>query len=338
MRGQGLTTLCILAVVSAFSSLTPVAAEGQAQTSPNKNQASTDKKTTAAGRTAKTWTQPRTPWGDPDLQGITWNYATITPFERPEEFGGKDVLTDDEVAAFERQTLERRRATQQTAGQDWWDPGTKVMPTRQASLVVDPPNGRVPPMTPEAQKNAAARAKARRDRGPADSPEVLSLNERCIVGAAAGPPIVPGPFNNDIQFIQTPAYIVIFTEMIHQARIVPMDGRPHGNVRDWMGDSRGHWDGNTLVVDTTNFTDRTNFRGSGEKLHLVERFTRVNESSLDYEFTADDPATWARPWTVRIPMTKIDGLIYEFACHEGNARSLEGIFSATRAEEKKPGR
>jgi hypothetical protein len=338
MRGQGLTPLCILALVSAMSSLTPVGAQGQAQTSPNKNQASTDKKTTAAGSTAKTWIQPRTPWGDPDLQGITWNYATITPFERPEEFGGKDVLTDDEVAAFERQTLERRRATQQTAGQDWWDPGTKVMPTRQASLVVDPPNGRVPPVTPEAQKNAAARAKARRDRGPADSPEVLSLNERCIVGAAAGPPIVPGPFNNDIQFIQTPAYIVIFTEMIHQARIVPMDGRPHGNLRDWMGDSRGHWDGNTLVVDTTNFTDRTNFRGSGEKLHLVERFTRVNENSLDYEFTADDPATWTRPWTVRIPMTKIDGLIYEFACHEGNARSLEGIFSATRAEEKKPGR
>jgi hypothetical protein len=244
------------------------------------------------------------------------------------------VLTDDEVAEFERQTLERRRATQQTAGQDWWDPGTKVMPTRQASLVVDPPNGRIPPMTPEAQKSAAARAKARRDRGPADSPEVLGLNERCIVGAAAGPPIVPGPFNNDIQFIQTRDYIVIFTEMIHQARIVPMDGRPHGNMRDWMGDSRGHWEGNTLVVDTINFTDRTNFRGSGEKLHLVERFTRVNESSLNYEFTADDPSTWARPWTARIPMTKIDGLIYEFACHEGNSRSLEGIFSATRAEEK----
>jgi hypothetical protein len=164
------------------------------------------------------------------------------------------------------------------------------------------------------------------------------LNERCIVGAAAGPPIVPGPFNNDIQFIQTPAYIVIFTEMIHQARIVPMDGRPHGHVRDWMGDSRGRWEGNTLVVDTINFTDKTNFRGSGETLHLVERFTRVNETSLEYEFTADDPSTWARPWTVRIPMTKIDGLIYEFACHEGNARSLEGIFSATRAGEKKPGK
>jgi hypothetical protein len=334
MRDRGLPTLCVLALVIAIGSVTPVAVEGQAQTPTSDNQTSASKKTTAAGKTGKTWTQPRTPWGDPDLQGITWNYATITPFERPEEFGGKDVLTDDEVAEFERQTLERRRATQQTAGQDWWDPGTKVMPTRQASLVVDPPNGRIPPMTPEAQKSAAARAKARRDRGAADSPEVLGLNERCIVGAAAGPPIVPGPFNNDIQFIQTRDYIVIFTEMIHQARIVPMDGRPHGSVRDWMGDSRGHWEGNTLVVDTINFTDRTNFRGSGEKLHLVERFTRVNESSLNYEFTADDPSTWARPWTARIPMTKIDGLIYEFACHEGNSRSLEGIFSATRAEEK----
>jgi len=333
MRDQGLMTLCVLALVIAIGSLTPVAVEGQAQTSTNKYQTSTNK--TTAARTAKTWTQPRTPWGDPDLQGITWNYATITPFERPGEFAGKDVLTDDEVAEFEKQTLERRRATQQTAGQDWWDPGTKVMPTRQASLVVDPPDGRVPPMSPEAQKQAAARAKARRDRGAADSPEVLNLNERCIVGAAAGPPIVPGPFNNDIEFIQTRDYIVIFTEMIHQARIVPMDGRPHGNVRDWMGDSRGHWEGNTLVVDTINFTDRTNFRGSGERLHLVERFTRVNETSLNYEFTADDPTTWTRPWTARIPMRKIDGLIYEFACHEGNARSLEGIFSATRAEEKK---
>src|SRR5260370_40649662 len=211
MRDQGLPTLCVLALVIAISPVTPV--DGQAQTS-------TSQKTTAAGKTA--WTQPRTQWGDPDLQGIIWNYATITPFERPGEFGDKDVLTDEEVAEFERQTLERRRATQQTAGQDWWDPGTKVMPTRQASLVVDPPNGRIPGMTPEAQKNAAARAKARRDRGPADSPEVLGLNERCIVGAAAGPPIVPGPFNNDIQFIQTRDYIVIFTEMINQAPLLPM--------------------------------------------------------------------------------------------------------------------
>src|SRR6202521_3995689 len=336
MRHQRLTPPGVLALVIAISTVTPVAVKGQAQTSTNKNQTSPSQKTTATGTTATTWTQPRTPWGDPDLQGITWNYATITPFERPGEFDGKDVLTDDEVAEFERQTLERRRATNVTAGQDWWDPGTKVMPTRQASLVVDPPDGRVPPMSPEAQRNAAGRAKARRDRGPADSPEVLSLNERCIVGAAAGPPIVPGPFNNDIEFIQTRDYVVIFTEMIHQARIVPIDGRPHGSVRDWMGDSRGHWEGNTLVVDTVNFTDKTNFRGSGEKLHLVERFTRVNESSLDYEFTADDPSTWARPWTARIPMTKIDGLIYEFACHEGNSRSLEGIFSATRAEEKAP--
>jgi hypothetical protein len=329
MGDQGFTPLRILALVIATSSMTPIAIEGRAQTSTNT-------KTTGATGTAKAWTQPRTPWGDPDLQGITWNFATITPFERPEEFAGKDVLTDEEVADFERQTLARRRATNQTAGQDWWDPGTKVMPTRQASLVVDPPNGRIPPLTPEAQKNAATRAQARRERGPAQSPEELNLNERCILWAAAGPPIVPGPFNNDIQFFQTRDYVVIFNELIHDARIVPMDGRPHGNVRQWMGDSRGHWEGNTLVVDTINFTDKTNFRGSGEKLHLVERFTRVNQNAINYEFTADDPTTWTRPWAVRIPMTKIDGLIYEFACHEGNSKSLEGIFSSTRAQEKPP--
>jgi hypothetical protein len=149
--------------------------------------------------------------------------------------------------------------------------------------------------------------------------------------------MLPGVYNNNVQFIQTREYVVIVNEMIHDARIVPMDGRPHGSVRRWMGDSRGHWEGKTLVVDTINFTDKTNFRGSGEGLHLVERFTRVDPNTIDYRFTAEDPATWTNPWTAAISMTRTDDRMYEYACHEGNFRSLEGMFLAARAIEKEQG-
>jgi hypothetical protein len=285
--------------------------------------------------TAGAWTQPRTPWGDPDLQGI-WNYATMTSLERPREFAAKDVLTGDEAAAFEQQTRERRDATNNTAGPDWWDAGTNLLINRRTSLVVDPPTGRLPPMTSDAQKKAAARAQARRDRGPADSAEDLALNERCILWSTAGPPMLPGPYNNNVEFIQTRGFVVIFNEMIHDARIVPLDGRPHGAMRQWMGDSRGRWEGNTLVVDTINFTDKTNFRGSGERLHLVERFTRVDDGTIQYAFTADDPTTWTRPWTAQIPMTKTEGPIYEYACHEGNY-AMVGLLRGARAVETAAG-
>jgi hypothetical protein len=284
---------------------------------------------------AQAWKLPRTPWGDPDLQGI-WNYATMTSLERPRDLASKDTLSADEAVAFEQQTRERRDATNNTAGPDWWDPGTNLLINRRTSLVVDPPSGRVPPMTPAAQARAAARTQARRSRGPADAAQDLALNERCILWSTAGPPMLPGPYNNNVEFVQTRGFIVIFNEMIHDARIVPMDGRPHGTVRRWMGDSRGRWDGSTLVVDTVNFTEKSAFRGSGERLHLVERFTPVDAQTIQYAFTAEDPDTWTQAWTAAFPLTKTAGPIYEYACHEGNERSMQGILLGARTQDKPP--
>ena len=291
---------------------------------------------------AKTWAPPRGPDGHPDLQGV-WSFATLTPLERPSQLAGKGVLTDEEAAEFEKQTIERSNADRRDGGTQadvtrayndfWYDRGTKVVVTRRTSLIVDPPDGRIPALTPEGQARAQARADARRGRGPADGPEDRPLSERCIIGFNSGPPMVPGGYNQNVQLLQTPGFVVIHNEMVHSARVVPMDGRPHGSVRQLVGDSRGHWDGDTLVVDTTNFTAETMFRGSTAKLHLVERFTRVDADTLMYEFTADDPATWSRAWTAQIPMTLSAGPIFEYACHEGNY-GMEGILRGTRAEEK----
>lgn len=287
----------------------------------------------AARPPAGTWTVPRTSWGDPDFSGL-WNYATMTPIERPQAFASKDVLSEAEAAAYERQTIERQAATNNTAGPDWWDEGTRHLTERRTSLVTDPSNGRVPPLTPAAQARATARTQAARARGPADGPEDLGLNVRCLVWATAGPPMLPGVYNNNVEFIQTRDHIVIVNEMIHDARIVPMDGRPHNAVRSWMGDSRGRWEGQTLVVDTINFADKAAFRGSGEGLHLVEHFTRTGDDTIRYEFTAGDPATWTRPWTAAFPMRKADGLMLEYACHEGNERSMIGILRGARVQDK----
>jgi hypothetical protein len=318
--------LSILASVIAIISLAPISVTSQA-----KNAA----RIPAATPTVKAWTPPRTPWGDPDLQGI-WNFATLTPLERPKELSDKEVLTDAEAAEFEKQTLRQRYATLSTGDREWWDPGSKVMNTRRTSLIVDPRDGRVPALTAEARKRASARADARRARGPADSWEDRSLQERCIWFGSAGPPIVPGPYNNDVHLLQTRDYVAILNEMIHDVRIVPMDGRPRlaQNIRQWMGDSRGRWEGNALVIDTTNFTDERNFRGSSEHLHIVERFTRVDANTIDYRFTASDPTTWTAPWSAAFSMTKIQGPVYEYACHEGNYLSMAGTLSGARAEEK----
>jgi hypothetical protein len=326
-----LSVLSVLVTVTAVGSLTPVPVAGQAQTAAN------PKTTKASARTPKRWTLPRVPWGDPDLQGI-WNHATLTPLERPSALAGKDILTDEEAAEFERQTLQQRDTSRSfTGGPEWWDSGTRVMKNNRTSLIVDPQNGRIPPLIPEAQKRAAVRAEASRGRGPVDSFEDRSLEERCIMRWTAGPPIIPGPYNNNFQLFQTREYVVIFNEMIHDARIVPIDGRPHGSIRRWMGDSRGHWEGDTLVVDTVNFTDKTNFRGSGENLHLIERFTRVDGDTIEYRFTADDSTTWTRPWTAAFPLTKINDHMYEYACHEGNYRTIVGMLRGARAEEKAGG-
>jgi len=267
---------------------------------------------------------PTMPWGDPSFEGV-WNYATMTPLERPRDVGDKAVLSDEEAAAFERQTIDRQSVTNNTAGPDWWDPGTRRLVDRRTSLIVDPTNGRIPPTTAEAQQRTAARAQGRPRNALPDGPEDLGLNVRCLQWTIAGPPMLPGVYNNNVQFVQTRETIAIVSEMIHDARLVPMDGRPHGTVRRWMGDPRGHWEGATLVVDTINLSEKNEFRGSAEHLHLVERFTRLDADTIDYRFTVDDSTTWTKPWTAAFPLKRIDGRMYEYACHEGNARSVEGI-------------
>jgi hypothetical protein len=325
MRDARYTPLGLPALAIVLATLAPTLLESRGQAPP---------KSRATPTAAKAWTQPRTPWGDPDLQGVVWNFATMVPFERPANFAGKEVLTDEEAAAFEKQTNQGRANGQQTAGPDWWDPGMVAMKSRQTSLVVDPPNGRLPAQTPEAQQRAAARNQARRAAANTENPEDLALNVRCILYGSAGPPMVPGVYNNNIVFAQTPGYIAIINEMIHDTRIIPMDGRPHGSLRQLLGDSRGHWEGNTLVVDTINFTDKSAFRGSTENLHLVERFTRVDENTVDYRYSVDDPHTWTASWTADVRMVKENGLMYEYACHEGNYLSMVGILTVARGQDK----
>ncbi|HJT87081.1 MAG TPA: hypothetical protein VJ732_04475 [Bryobacteraceae bacterium] len=299
----------------------------------------------ASGKAASTWKAPRTPEGHPDLQGI-WSNATVTPLERPGEFAGKAVLSDQEAAEFATEVVERTNGDRRDgAGTDadvarayndfWYDRGTKTIKTRRTSLIVDPPDGRIPPLTAEAKKRMAARAERRRLH-PADGPEDRGLSERCLNWRTAGPPMLPGAYNNNYQIVQTPDTVVIFNEMIHDARIIPMDGRPHvpAGIRLWLGDSRGHWEGDTLVVETTNFSDKTAFQGASENMRLTERFTRVDPDTLLYEFTVNDPAAFARPWTAQIPSVRSDGPIFEYACHEGNY-GMYGILSSARAEEKK---
>src|SRR5215831_10190753 len=290
---------------------------------------------------SKVWSVPRTPDNHPDLQGI-WTNATLTPLERPREFAEKEFFTPNEAAEYEKQARERNNGDRRDSNPEadlttgyndfWWDRGTKVVSTLRTSIIVDPPDGRIPPLTADAQKRATVRAEARLLH-PADGPEDLSLADRCI--ARPGPPMLPAGYNNNHQIVQTSDYVVILSEMMHDARIIPLDSRPHlpQNVHQWFGDSRGRWEGKTLVVETTNFTDKTNFRGSGENMRLTERFTRLDENTLLYQFTVDDPESFVRPWSGEIPMKKAPGPIYEYACHEGNY-SLSNTLSAARAEEE----
>ena len=284
--------------------------------------------------------------GPPDLQGV-WTFSTITPLERPAEFAGKEFLTDAEAAQYEARTVQRnnRDTREQSADADvasaynefWWDRGVhaaRVNGRTRTSLIVDPPDGRIPALTPDGQQRAAARAEARRLH-PADGPEDRSLGERCLL-FNAGPPMLSGPYNNYVQILQNRDHVVILNEMIHDARVVPLDAGPHlpPAIRRLLGDPRGRWQGNTLVVETTNFSDKTNVRGSGERLRLVERFTRADANTLLYEFTVDDPASFVKPWTAILPMTRTDDQIYEYACHEGNY-AMTGILRGARATDGK---
>jgi len=296
----------------------------------------------AARTNEKGWTPSRTPDGQPDLQGV-WNSSILTPFERPKEFAGKEFFTPQEAEQFTKAELNRVDGDRRDGGGDsdvgraynefWRDRG-KLTPDLRTSMIVDPPDGRVPPLTPQAQKIVAARRAANRGH-EFDGPENRSLAERCIQVRNAGPPMIPTNYNSNYQIVQSPGFVALLSEQIHDVRIIPTNGRPHvpSNVRLTSGDSVGHWEGNTLVVETTNFTDQTAFQDSGEYMKLTERFTRTGPDTLIYEFTVDDPESFTRSWTARYPMTKTTDLIYEYACLEGNY-GLEGSLSGARAGER----
>ena len=297
---------------------------------------------------------PRTAWGAPDLNG-TWDFRTITPLERPATRADQEFLTEEEAANLEREVIDRNadlaaRAavrTEVTTSVDrgeegapgfynnfWLDRGTNTVGTRRTSLVVDPPNGRIPELSADAQSVATERRAYRREH-PADSWVDRTPYDRCILGFNAGPPITPGGYNQNLQLVQSPDHVVLVTEMVHTARVVPLDGRPvlTDNIRQWSGDSRGHWEGDTLVVETTNFSAKRRWRGTTDGMTLVERFTRVDEGTLLYAFTVTDPDTWTAPWTAEIPMRLNDLTLFEYACHEGN-HSMEGILGGARADEQ----
>jgi hypothetical protein len=287
------------------------------------------------------YTPPRTMNGHPDLQGL-WSNAVITPLERPEELADKAVLTETEAEEYERERLaatNRDRRSENAAADTsnayndfWWDSGDNVVLTRRTSLIVDPPNGRVPAFTPAGERRLAARRASRRD--PPAGPEDLDLGTRCIHFGSSGPPMIPSAYNNNYHLVQTEDYVLIVNEMVHATRIIPLDGRASlpSAIRQWVGSSRGHWDGDTLVVETSNRRQETAFRGSGENMRLTERFTRVADNVLMYEFTVDDPEHFTSPWTAQIPSVRSDGVMYEYACHEGN-RGMVGILAGARAQE-----
>ena len=304
----------------------------------------------------KTWTQPFTSDGQPDLQGV-WLDNSATPLERPKALEGRSSLTDTEVEELKQHA---DRLFKSGGGSDFASAdavylaalanpaefksvtatsGASEMIDREfdnrTSLIMDPPDGKIPPMTPSARQRQTPAALAAGLRPPARAQD-LNAAIRCIT---AGVPRLGGRYGAGdfgyYQIFQTPGYVVLFNEVIHEARIIPLDGRPHApqTVRAWDGDSIGRWDGKTLVVDTTNFSPNSNFMGSAEGLHLVERFTRIAENEIRYEITVDDPATWTKPWTAMIRLRQSQEKIYEFACHEDNL-PLVAILTGARAEEK----
>ena len=331
MRDRLFAAVCTLVAVVVFA--LPAAAQGDAANAP----------------------LPRTADGRPDLGGV-WDFRTITPLQRPQELAGREFLTDEEAAAFEAETAVTRNADLNRAAlakvvtgrgvvngttetrdlalaynDFWWDRGTKVVGTRRTSLIVDPPDGRIPSLTTEAESRRQARQEG--NQRITAGPEDRALSERCILGFNSGPPMLPGGYNQNVHLFQTPDYVAILNEMVHNVRIVPMDGRPHADLPQWTGESRGRWDGDTLVVETKNFLRETSFRSSSENLNLTERFTRVDADTLLYEFTVEDPTTWERPWSVEVPMRKSDAPMFEYACHEGNY-GMEGTLSGARALER----
>ena len=308
-----------------------------------------------AGQAPKKYNAPKTPWGDPDLQGV-WNDATSTPLQRPGAVGEKGVLNDEEAQEFQKSLEHDLTRDRRDGGSDadvnraynehWMDARRlKITADRRTSLIVDPVDGRIPPLvapSPERRRAQASRADgaARFAAGlPADFTD-MSWPVRCVVRTDV-PPYLPTIYNNNFQIFQSPGYVTIAPEMIHSARIIPVDGRPHldKNLRQWLGDTRGHWEGATLVVETTNFKNEEGvlFQGANPATFTItERFTRVAADSINYEFTMTDPTTWTKPWTALIPWTKIDPAeqMYEYACHEDNY-DLVHFLTGARIREKK---
>lgn len=304
---------------------------------------------------AKAWVMPRTPDGQPDLQGV-WANNSITPLQRPQQWAGKQFLNDEEMAALKKSAAnavadsddavfgdslvlaaianEKGRSFEPSTGNynNFWLVEREV--DNRTSLITDPADGRIPPLTQAAQDRAAALAASRRLR-PADGPEDRSLGERC---QTFGTPRVGAGYNSYYQIVQAPGQVAIIHELGHEVRVIPIERRDHvgPKLRQWLGDSRGHWEGDTLVIDTTNFSSKSTFRESTSNLHLVERFRRVGQNTLNYEFTVSDPSVWTRPWTVMIPLKGTEDKIYEYACHEGNT-GMEGILSGHRVEEQASG-
>ena len=297
---------------------------------------------------------PRTAWGEPDLQGV-WDFRTITPMQRPERYGDKEFLTAEEAAALDQAAVDRevrlwtqasertesggnvdRRGAGQAPGsynQFWIDSGTRSVDTRQTSLITYPPNGRYPSLTAEGQRRSDARRAYAREH-PADTWEDFSSGVRCILGFNAGPPFPPSASNNNMQLFQTPNHVVVMTEMVNTSRVIPLDGTPHldPEVLQWSGDSRGYWEGETLVVETRNFDAKRKWRGTTSSARLVERFTRVDADTLEYKFTVTDPETWTSPWTASVPLRLNPEPMFEYACHEGNY-SMPIMLGGARVEE-----
>ncbi len=328
--------VALAALVIAVPTLTWVSVSGQGATT--------------ARNAGRAWAMPRTADGQPDLQGF-WTNDTYTPLERPAGLGEKEFFTREEAVAFLKSRLDQLQAqSREEVHYDdsiWQAENYAKEAHMRTSLIVDPRDGRIPPLVPQAQKREAARLEARKRMGPSDSAQNRSLAERCISWGNVGPPMLPPTYNANLQILQTRDSVAIRHEMMHDVRIIPLDGRPHAepHVRYLAGDARGHWEGETLVVDTTNFTDKTNFRGSpsntrqdifaSDSLHVVERFTRADANTVRYEFTVEDPATWTRSWSGEMPLRRFEGPIYEYACHEGNY-GLANILRAERVQETLP--
>jgi hypothetical protein len=296
---------------------------------------------------------PRTAWGKPDLEGI-WDFRTITPLERPASLAGKEFLTEEEAAKLEKEVIDRnalldKKPAQTPVGGNvdrqedgspgfynnfWLDGGTKTVGTRRTSLIVDPRDGKLPPLTEAARRRAEERRAYLREH-PADSYVDLAPSNRCLVGFNAGPPLSPAGYNQNMQVVQARDYVGLLTEMVHTVRVVPLDGRPRLNesIHQWSGDARGRWEGDTLVIETANFNAERGWRGSSQKMKLVERLTRVDADTLEYTYTVTDPETWTRPWTASISLRRSTLPLYEYACHEGNY-SMGNILSGARAMEK----